>query len=148
MQSAIDETCRWLARNPNQTLVRWAATWLAGLPPEGEPISRLIEDTAGWLERGAPDDERLVRMGFLWLVGARGGPAQVRRAIVQTARWLKAHPEDDFIRVAYLLFLIRRRGTPEERRRLLAKTREWLRHHRDAYGLTELALRFCESAPA
>jgi hypothetical protein len=141
IQSAIDETSRWLARNPNQTLVRWAATWLAGLPPEGEPTSRLIEDTAEWLETGAPDDERLVRMGFLWLVGARGSPTQVRRGIVQTARWLKAHPEDDFIRVAYLLFLIRRRGTPEERRRLLVKTRQWLRHHRDAYGLTDLGIK-------
>jgi hypothetical protein len=146
MQLAIDESCHWLARNPNQTLVRWAATWLAGLPPEGEPTSRIIEDTAGWLETRAPDDERLVRMGFLWLVGARGSPAQVRGAIVQTARWLKAHPEDDFIRVAFLLFLIRRRGTQAERRRFLVKTREWL--HQDVYGLTELALRLFESAPA
>jgi hypothetical protein len=66
--------------------------------------------------------------------------------MVQTGRWLKAHPEDDFIRVAFLLFLIRRRGTRGERRRFLVKTREWLRQ--DAYGLTELALRLFESARA
>ena len=149
MQSALEQSFRWLARSPNQTLVRWAATWLAGLSPEGETTSRLIEDTAEWLGTGAPDDERLVRMGFLWLVGARGSPEQVRAAMLQTAAWLKAHPKDDFIRVAHLLFLIRRRGTQAERKQIADATRAWLcDHHPDVYGLTNLALRLFESAPS
>ena len=149
IQIAIEESCRWLERYPDHTLVRWATIWLAGLDPEGKPNDGLIEEWAKWLETGAPDDERLVRHGFLWLVGVSGNPEQVQQAIRQTARWLRAHRDDDFIRVPFLLFLVMRRGTSRQRKKAIAETRTRLRDHPDddEYGLTELAVRLCESDP-
>ena len=146
MESAIEQSSRWLARNPSQTVVRWATIWLGGLVPERELIIRLIDESERWLQEEAPDDERLVRHGLLWLVGERGNPAQVQQAIANTAGWLESHATDDFIRVAFLLFLIRRSGTVGQRKHAMATTRKWLRSSDDPYGLTSLALRFCESA--
>ena len=152
MQLALEQSCQWLEGSPDQTFVRWAALWLAGLllplARSEEPVVRnLIEKSADWMETWTAKEDRLVRMGFLWLVGACGNSAQVRRAIEQTGKWLMAHGEDDFIRVAYLLFLIRRKGTPEQRRDVIAETRQWLRKHPDVYELTNIAVCLCESAP-
>ncbi len=147
MQFAIGQSCHWLERNPNHSLVRWATIWLAGLCPEGESIVCLIDEFAKWLGTEKARDDRLVRMGFLWLVGAIGSPGQVRRAITQTAKWIKANPKDDFIHVAYLLFLIMRRGTCEQRKMVITETRNWLRSNSDFYKLTAVALRLFETAP-
>jgi hypothetical protein len=146
MQQAIDQSCRWLERHPDEALVRWAALWLDGIL-EREPHPLLVEGTAKWLRIKSADDERLVRMGFLWLVGAKGSQPQILDATAHTAAWLEAHTDDDFIRVAYLLFLIRRTCKAEERRRVAGATREWLCHHPDIHGITDTALRLFESAP-
>ena len=152
MQLAIDQSCQWLEENPNHAFVRWATLWLIGLllplSRSEEPVVRgLIEKSAEWLETRAAKEDRLVRMGFLWLVGACGNPAEIQRAIEQTDEWLIVHRDDDFIRVAYLLFLISRKGSHDQRRQVIAKTRQWLRKHPDVHELTNIAVCLCESAP-
>lgn len=149
MESAIEQSSYWLERNPSQTVVRWATIWLGGLAREGKLTTSLIDESQRWLQEEAPDDERLVRHGLLWLVGERGTSEQVQRAIENTSGWLESHLTDDFIRVAFLLFLIRRirrRGTVGQREDAMATIRKWLSDSGDYYGLTSLALRFCESA--
>jgi hypothetical protein len=145
IQSTIEETSDWLERYPNEILVRWATLWLAGLDPRGRAKNRLIEKSAEWLEAEAPQDECVVRHGYLWLVGETGKREQVEYAVEQTTRWLNNNPEDDFIRIAFLLFLIKRAGTPGQWKNALDETRKWLHWHPDPYGLTRVALGLCES---
>ena len=145
MGYAIEQSCCWLDANPNHTFVRWATIWLAGRCAEARMIDRLIQQSSLWLKTQATDDERLVRMGFLWFVGAWGNGMHVREAITDTTKWLKSHPDDDFIRILYLLFLVRRRCSAKERKKAVAETRKWLLTHADLYGLTDLALRLCDS---
>lgn len=147
IKRAVKEISSWLKQNPDHSLVRWATIWLAGHVRVGNFMTRLIDESADWLDTKAGTEDRLVRMGFLWLVGANGNSEQIQRVNVQTSQWLKAHREDDFIRVAYILFLIRRKGTDQCRRQVIANTRRWLRNHPDPYEITTLALRLCEPAP-
>ncbi len=152
MLSNIEESSCRLERYPNQTFVRWATLWLAGLCREESRLVRqtivsLIDDSAKWLEKEAAADDRLVRMGYLWLVGDRGTEPQIQKAIVHTENWLKAHEEDGFVRVVYLLFLLGRKRAREQRRKPIAEARGWMRNHADEYGLTNLVVRLCETAP-
>ena len=147
IQAAIEKSYRWLDRYPDHPLVRWATTWIAGLYSEGELNGHVIEESAKWLDTPAAKEERLTRHGFLWLVNASGTEVQVQQAITQTTEWLSDHPDDDFIRVALLLFLVMRRGTRAQRQKMISKTHTWLNGHADVYGLTGLALRLSESAP-
>lgn len=152
MHEALEQICAWLEARPNRPLVRWTSVWLAGLCREHDSmVPRVIDETAKWLDTTHAKNDPWLRHGFLWLVGDRGREDQVARAIEQTETWLNEHHEDDFIRIAYLLFVIRRnerKGAFERRVKVIAETRKWLgKHRRDDYGLTGLALRLCESGP-
>jgi hypothetical protein len=124
-------------------LVRVTWLWLTGLLGRREQTERAIATVVRWLAQPAQREEWLVRSCLLWQIGQRGTTAQVEQAMEETTAWLKSHPNDDMVRVSYLLFLAKRKGTISQVAAAVAQTQEWLRSRADD-ELLQLAVDYVE----
>ncbi len=130
-RKVIEENKQWLEQHPDETLVRTVLIWLTGFRGTAEQIDELLDQSGTWLKMEKQQNECLVRTAFLWWVGAKGTPSHVDETVEQTVRWLNKHPDDGFVRIAYLLFVIKRRGNTDQTTSALNETATWLKSHPD-----------------
>ena len=60
----------------------------------------------------------------------KGTSGQVERVLKETSAWLSQHPDDNYVRAAYL-GLVERKGTSGQVERVLKETSAWLSQHPD-----------------
>jgi len=139
----IQKTFRWLERHREDTLVRTTVVWLISARLIDRQLDPFISNIVEWLDQKKKNDDSLVWVAFLWLIGRKGTKDQVDDVIVRVTRWLQAHPNDNYVRPAFLLFVLRERGTIDQRRDVAKVTRLWLKDHSDD-RITECAVDLIE----